>query len=159
MNKFDELPIGAEFSLFSQSVDTHVVTAMADLRQISLILDEAVITLNNSFFSIHDGLEAYRDSCDDLVVDQVTPSMNKAVTALQFHDLTSQLLSRVVNRLDGLRDIVGYTQHLTSDKSENIAERLTRLDRRMLELSDVLHNKFSQSLNQQHMESGDVELF
>ncbi len=159
MEKSYESPLSTAMINFTRSVDTHMVAAIADIRQINLILDEAVSKLNNSFFLINHSLDANRDSLNDLVFDTLTPSLNSAVTALQFHDLTSQLSSRLVNRLDGISEILECTQHLGSDKSEITVEVLNILNARVLEHNDNLHKKFNQSLNQQHMECGDVELF
>jgi hypothetical protein len=159
MEMSDESSFSNAMIDFARSVDTHMVAAIADIRQINLILDEAVSKLHNSFFLINDSLDANRDKLNDLVLDTLTPSLNSAVTALQFHDLTTQLSSRLVNRLDGMSEILECTQYLGSDKSETNVEVLTILKARVLEHNDNLHKKFNQSLNQQHMECGDVELF
>jgi len=50
MEMSDESPFSIAMIEFARSVDTHMVAAIADIRQINLILDEAVSKLNNSFF-------------------------------------------------------------------------------------------------------------
>ena len=159
MEKSDQYLVSTEMIDFTRSIDTHFVAAIADIRQITLILDEAVSKLHNSFFLINNSLEANRGNLGDLDIDVLTPSLNTAVTALQFHDLTSQLSSRLVNRLDGMSEILECTQYLSGDKSETLVDVLAILNARVLEHNDNLHKKFNQSLNQQHMECGDVELF
>ncbi len=159
MEKSDQYLVSTEMIDFTRSIDTHFVAAIADIRQITLILDEAVSKLHNSFFLINNSLVANRGNLGDLDIDVLTPSLNTAVTALQFHDLTSQLSSRLVNRLDGMSEILECTQYLSGDKSETLVDVLAILNARVLEHNDNLHKKFNQSLNQQHMESGDVELF
>ena len=159
MNHSDELSICTELNRFLQSVDTHVLEAMADLKQINLILDEAVVALNTSFFSIHDSLEMYRNSLSDEALDHINPAVNQAITALQFHDLTTQLSSRLLKRLTCMSDIVKSAHSMQNNKTDICIDKLIRLNSQTSELNKSLHKKFNQSLNQQHMESGDVELF
>lgn len=133
-----------------QLVESHVVEISADLMQIRLLLDEAITKLDHSFNGVYAAIEQQRSDVGGETNKTVKLHLHQAITGLQFHDLTSQLLDRATRRLDGLCDIIDYSHNMASDEGE--ANNLQQL-------SNNLHNTFSQSLRQQHMDSGDVELF
>jgi hypothetical protein len=159
MSKAVESQIDGLLVSFSYLVSSHVVEVTADLKQIGLILDQAINKLDDSFYAINDELERYPDELSSQVLDRLAPHLNQAITGLQFHDLTTQLLHRAVTRLDGLRAIIDCSNSLGSDNTDDLSQRLLQADQNLLKLSHDLHHSFTQSLRQQHMESGDVELF
>jgi hypothetical protein len=160
MSQAVESQIDSLLASFSHLVDSHIAEVSADLRQIGLILDEAIIKLDHSFYAINDQLAAHgSDLTAQEMSDSLTPHLNQAITGLQFHDLTSQLLFCAATRLDGLREIIQHSKSLGADGEVDLAQRLLEADQNLLTLSHNLHHSFTQSLRQQHMESGDVELF
>lgn len=160
MSQALESQIDGLLASFSHLVDSHVAEVTADLRQIGLILDEAIIKLDHSFYAINDQLSEHRGNLSaQEMSDSLTPHLNQAITGLQFHDLTTQLLFRATSRLEGLRGIIEQSNRLGIDGEVDLIQRLLQADQNLLALSHNLHHSFSQSLRQQHMESGDVELF
>ena len=100
---------------------------------------------------------------DPFQVD-IAQHINSAVTSLQFQDLTSQLISRTVQRSAGLRDVLRTLGITGDDISHNsgtdeitvlLKEIRLRLEAQSIELKSLLHK----AVNQQHLDSGDIELF
>lgn len=155
----------------------------SDLVQTNILLGEAIGKLGNSFMDLHRSvqvqqeiLEALMNGHEELNADsiaklretqgEVSHHVNAAVTGLQFQDMTSQLLERIVRRVIGLREALGVLsansfeilpeqgqtdeelEALLADTVKAIEERLT-----------VLDNGLWKAVRQTRMESGDIELF
>jgi predicted component of viral defense system (DUF524 family) len=43
------------------------------------------------------------------IQNEISQHVNAAVTSLQFQDLTSQLISRTIQRCEGLREVLRFT--------------------------------------------------
>jgi 3-deoxy-D-arabino-heptulosonate 7-phosphate (DAHP) synthase class II len=158
----------------------HLTEVETDLIQAELLLEEAVDKLTRSFMAIHQAVGARQDGID-LMLAGGTPSaeelvrikgmsgevgmhVNAAITSMQFQDMTSQLIDRTLKRVSGLREFLGtlgaHGAGIGPDcDSEEIAELLgkvsTALETQSLELGSVLRK----AVHQQHLESGDIELF
>lgn len=155
-------------SNLSNLVDSHLAEAVDDVCQTRLILDEAIIKLECSFYGIQYELAQQRGMPEttgrEMCLDRLTAHLHQAIIGLQFHDLTTQLLQRVNARFDGLRDMLvvmdskktiasGYGQ------AEDLTLSLREADETLSALSVKLQGALSKSLRQEHMRCGDVELF
>lgn len=155
----------------------------SDLVQTNILLGEAIGKLGNSFMDLHRSVQAQQEILEALMSGneelstesieklkhtqgEVSQHVNAAVTGLQFQDMTSQLLERIVRRVIGLREALGVlsansfeilpeqgqsdaeVQNLLSATVKSIEERLTMLD-----------SGLWKAVRQTRMESGDIELF
>jgi hypothetical protein len=156
------------FSNLSNILNSHLLEAADDVCQTRLILNEAIIKLERSFYGIQD--ELAQQQCiseatgQDIGLDRLTSHLHQAIIGLQFHDLTDQLLQRVNARFDGLREILtvmDYKKTMASspEQTEDFSLYLAEADEALIALSIKLQSALSKSLRQQHMGSGDVELF
>jgi len=116
------------------------------------LLDEAIDQLNLSFNALGEGLMQKQDPMGE--ASPLVPHLHSAITGLQFHDLTSQLLQRILRRLEGMSEIVAAAA--SSDGS--IPEWATALQE-LAEQQAALEQRLQGSLRQQDMSSGDIELF
>ena len=154
-----------------------------DLVQTNILLGEAIEKLGSSFMELHTAVLAQQKelevvmagkgtlSADDVarlkvMQDEITVHVNAAVTGLQFQDMTSQLLERIVRRVIGLRDALGVLSansfEITPDSSQSIEELeglLKNTVESMEERLTALENGLWKTVRQTRMESGDIELF
>ncbi|NUU02892.1 chemotaxis protein [Herbaspirillum robiniae] len=155
----------------------------SDLVQTNILLGEAIGKLGTSFMDLHrsvqtqqDILEALMNGHEELNADsiaklketqnQVSQYVNAAVTGLQFQDMTSQLLERIVRRVIGLREALGV---LSANSFEIVPEQdqsdvelealLASTVKSIEERLTVLDNGLWKAVRQTRMESGDIELF
>ncbi|RJG15066.1 chemotaxis protein [Massilia cavernae] len=158
----------------------HLTEVETDLRQTELLLEEAIGKLTTSFMAIHSAVDD-RQGTINLLLAGGTPSaedsarlgamtgeigvhVNTAITSMQFQDMTSQLLDRTLKRVTGLReflDTVGtHGENLLPDSgSEEIADLLGKVGMALAIQSLELRTALRKSVNQHHLESGDIELF
>jgi tRNA nucleotidyltransferase (CCA-adding enzyme) len=90
--------------------------------------------------------------------------VNSAITSMQFQDMTSQLIDRAKKRVTGLRAFLGTLGAYGADaaaeaSSEEIAELLGKISIALTVQSLELRSVLRKAVNQQHLESGDIELF
>jgi hypothetical protein len=158
----------------------HLTEVETDLRQTELLLEEAVEKLTRSFMAIHHAVGARQDSIN-LLLDGGTPSadeiakmkdmsgeigvhVNSAITSMQFQDMTSQLIDRTLKRVTGLRAFLGTLGAHGADVaaeagSEEIVELLGKVSMALAIQSLELRSVLRKAVHQQHLESGDIELF
>lgn len=153
----------------------HVVEIERDLAQTNSLLEEAIRKLGNSFLAIHQGLSSQQTELSSLLNGNSTETLanlhaeinlhiNAAVTGLQFQDMTSQLINKMTKHIAELRDVFAVM-----DKPERqipaIADDAVILDilntmnadlQRQRLVFDDLSRKI---VSQQHLDSGDIELF
>jgi len=158
----------------------HLNEVETDLLQTELLLEEAIEKLSASFLAIHGAVEARQAAIDGLLAGaEPTPEqreqlagmsrdiglhVNTAVTSMQFQDMTAQLIERTLRRVAGLRDFLGTLNEHGADighdtGSEEIVERLGKVSMALAVQSLELRGVLRKSVEQRHMESGDVELF
>lgn len=164
----------------SRQSGRHLAEVETDLRQTGALLSEAIEKLGNSFIGIHAAVAAQQAIIDGLQEHRPVPpqaraalaqlqadagiQVNAAITALQFHDMTGQLLGRVASHVASLRDVlegVGATGMALADNDSDAAA-LTVLDganRILHEKSTVVDGVARKAVAQTHLESGDIELF
>ena len=159
--------------------DLHLAEVERDLAQMNLLLDEAIKKLCSSFMAIHHAVDLQQEALNHVLAEgmpasehvarfeglrgEISQHVGAAVTGLQFQDMTSQLIGRMARHLAGLRDVFGAldVNRSISPESSNEAT-LAVLD----DISDRVTTRFSElegvvrsTVNQRHMESGDIELF
>ena len=158
----------------------HLTEVETDLIQTRLLLEEAIEKLSFNFMAIHQTVEAERATIQ-LLLDggiatpeqraqlqalqgQVGGYVNAAITSMQFQDMTSQLIDRTLKRVTGLREFLGtLSAHgddlLPDSGSDEIVERLGKVSMALAIQSLELRSVLRKSVNQQHLDSGDIELF
>lgn len=164
----------------SEHGQRHLTEVEADLRQTELLLAEAVEKLTASFMAIHDVVRSRQDTIDLLLAGgapgaediarlramsgEIGEQVNTAVTCMQFQDLTSQLLDRTLKRVTGLREFLGtlgaHGENLLPESgNEEIVDLLGKVTMALAIQSMELRSALRKAVNQQHLESGDIELF
>ncbi len=158
----------------------HLVEIEADLLQTSDLLTEAIEKLGISFMALHESVTEQQLFLNGLMLqhsfdataarklevfkEKIGEEVNAAVTGLQFQDLTSQLLTRVDQRLACLKSLLHelgcYSDVVDSeDQHEKIADFLERMNRNLHHSNAMLSGGLRRSVVQQDMGAGDVELF
>ena len=158
----------------------HLTEVETDLVQIGLLLEVAVEKLSSNFIAIHAAVSAQQEIIN-LLLAGATPTqqqlvqlgsmevdidrnVNAAVTSMQFQDMTSQLLERNMKRVTGLREFLTtlgtYGARLSPDSAdEEIIELLSDVRTALTIQSIELRGALRKAVSQQHLESGDIELF
>lgn len=155
----------------------------SDLVQTNILLGEAIGKLGNSFMELHRAVQAQQtileglmngsgqfdsNSIEQLKATQgeVSHYVNAAVTGLQFQDMTSQLLERIVRRVIGLREALGVLSANSFEivpeqgqSDEEVRELLASTVQAIEERLNVLDTGLWKAVRQTRMESGDIELF
>ena len=155
----------------------------SDLVQTNILLGEAIGKLGNSFMELHravqiqqsilEGLMNGSGQFDSASIDQlkatqggVSHYVNAAVTGLQFQDMTSQLLERIVRRVIGLREALGVLSANSFEivpeqgqTDEEVKELLASTVQAIEERLNMLDTGLWKAVRQTRMESGDIELF
>jgi len=158
----------------------HLKEVETDLVQTNLLLEEAIEKLTGSFMAIHQVVGERQDAIDRLLAGEAPSSedsarlagmsgeigqhVNSAITSMQFQDMTSQLLDRTLRRVSGLGEFLAtLSEHgagIAPDScSEEIVERLGKISMALAIQSLELRSMLRKSVEQRHLESGDVELF
>lgn len=151
-----------------------------DLLQTKLLLEEAVDKLTGSFMAIHNTVGARQGAIDRLLAGgaasaedrahlatmagEIGAHVNTVITCMQFQDMTSQLIDHTLKRVSGLREFLGTLGEQGADMlpdsgSKEIVERLGRVSVALATQSLELGSVLRKSVEQQHLESGDIELF
>ena len=163
----------------SEHGDQHLAEVERDLVQMDVLLDEAIKKLCASFMAIHHAVDQQQEALDSLLVDgmpspesaarfealrgEINQHVGAAVTGLQFQDMTSQLIGRMVQHLAGLRDVFGALDTgesvLPESNNEALLETLSHISDRVGTCCTERAGVVRSSVNQRHMESGDIELF
>lgn len=159
---------------------SHLQEIESDLVQITVLLSNAIGDLGTSFLDLHATLKlqealinnnieagAFDSEHNDQfrkIQSEVEVHINSAVRNLQFQDLTSQLVSRTVQRSTGLRDLlctislVGNAIQQDSGHAE-IVLLLKEVSRKLELQSAELKSLLRKTVSQQDLGSGDIELF
>ncbi len=160
--------------------DQHLAEVERDLVQMDVLLSEAIKKLCTSFMAIHRAIDQQQEALRNMLPggtpapeqaarlealrEEIGQHVGAAVTGLQFQDMTSQLIGRMVQHLAGLREVFGAlgtngSADLPESGSEEMLAMLNhisdRVGARCTELADAARS----TVNQHHMESGDIELF
>jgi vacuolar-type H+-ATPase subunit I/STV1 len=141
---------------------------------------ETDLVQTTSFMAIHQAVDARQQSINRLLAGEAPSAeesekltgmsgeigqhVNSAITSMQFQDMTSQLLDRTLRRVSGLREFLTTLSEHGADiapdsHSEEIVERLGKVSMALAIQSLELRSMLRKSVEQRHLESGDVELF
>lgn len=158
----------------------HLSEVETDLTQTGLLLEEAVERLTTSFMAIHQVVDAQQNSVNQLLAGRTLSSedsarlgdmageisghVNAAITSMQFQDMTSQLIDRTLKRVTGLRAFLGtlgeHGEGIAAESgSEEVVDLLGKVSMALAIQSLELKSALRKSVNQQHLDSGDIELF
>jgi len=158
----------------------HLTEVETDLIQTELLLEEAIDKLTASFMAIHSAVGSRQETIDKLLAGGQTSAeesallggmsgeigehVNTAITSMQFQDMTSQLIDRTLKRVTGLREFLGTlgahgADVMPESGSEEIVELLGKVSMALAIQSLELRSVLRKAVNQQHLESGDIELF
>ena len=163
----------------SEHGDQHLAEVERDLVQMDVLLDEAIKKLCASFMAIHRAVDLQQEALDGLLVDgkpapeyaarfealrgEINQHVGAAVTGLQFQDMTSQLIGRMVQHLAGLRDVFGALDTngtvLLESNNEALLAMLSHISDRVGVCCTEGVGGVRSTVNQRHMDSGDIELF
>ena len=158
----------------------HLTEVETDLVQTGFLLEEAIEKLSRNFIAIHAAVAAQQETIN-LLLSGGTPSpedgarlaamqgevggyVNAAITSMQFQDMTSQLIDRTLKRVTGLREFLGTlgshsAEMLPESDNEEIVELLGKVSMALAIQSLELRSVLRKAVSQQHLESGDIELF
>lgn len=159
----------------------HLNEVETDLGQTGRLLAEAIDKLGKSFLGIHaavtaqhaaiaalqDGVAVTAESKTLLegLQHECNAHVNAAVTAMQFQDMTSQLLGRSIEHVAGLRALfaaIGAAGAALGDgaaASAQVGAVLAALNHTLDAQGMALASAARRSVAQTHLESGDIELF
>lgn len=163
----------------SEHGDQHLAEVERDLVQMDVLLDEAIKKLCASFMAIHHAVDRQQEALDAVLVDgtpspesvalfealrgEIQQHVGAAVTGLQFQDMTSQLIGRMVQHLAGLRDVFGALDTngsvLPESSDEALLATLNQISDRVGTCCTERAGGVRSTVNQRHMDSGDIELF
>jgi len=168
----------------------HLTDVDADLRQTSYLLDEASEKLGSNFLKLHaattaqhalvialdDGAPvsaALRAQIEQLQ-EEASRCANAAVTALQFQDMTNQLIGRVVGHVASLHHVLqeasaagallcspgdGANDCSSNDRATHTLAVLAQFNQILEQRATLLVGVPEKAVAQTHLESGDIELF
>lgn len=164
----------------AQQGNQHLAEVQTDLQQTGFLLAEAIDKLGKSFVGMHAAVAAQQAIVDGLqagtqaspaqharlvaLQQEATVHVNAAITALQFQDMTSQLIGRIVGHVDSLHETLAEvgTAGATLTQASDDAGALTVLasvNRSLDERGSMLDRVARKAVAQTHMDSGDIELF
>lgn len=159
--------------------DQHLAEVERDLVQMDVLLDEAVKKLCASFMAIHHAVDLQQKALNSVLDEGVSPAesaarfealrgeisrhVGAAVTGLQFQDMTSQLIGRMVQHVAGLRDVFGALDTngtvFPESNNEALLQTLGQISDRIGACRSERAGCVRSTVNQRHMDSGDIELF
>ena len=128
--------------LRAAEMQDHLLTASNDLERLQTLLSDACDTLTSSFFSANADVEGLASSLGTL--QQVRAHLARAITALQFEDLATQLITHTHRRLRNCADRLA--RDTMGDDEDGCA---------VVEAPPVRPNPVTQD----EMDAGSVELF
>ena len=154
----------------------HLLEAESDLMQTTFLLGEAIEKLGASFMAIHEAVSEQQAALNLISGDvsinanllacreRIAQEVNNAVTGLQFQDLTNQLIARTLKRIGGLKDLLStLAEHGNAmgagDEHDEIMRLLQEMNQNLNSQSVALEGGLRKSVDQQHMASGEIELF
>ncbi|MBI3229693.1 MAG: chemotaxis protein [Burkholderiales bacterium] len=158
----------------------HLTEVETDLRQTSLLLEEAIEKLGANFMAIHGVVSAQQETIDLLLSggkpdadkiaslvampNEIGMYVNAAVTCMQFQDMTTQLLDRTLKRVTGLREFLGTLGSSGAEiqpnaENDEMVSLLSSINMALAIQSLELRSVLRKAVDQKHLESGDIELF
>ena len=134
--------------LVGADVQDHLIAACNDLQRLQVLLADACQVLLSSFHSASRELRQHRRRSPQrelaTVLQEIQGQLDNAVTALQFHDMTSQLITHTHLRLRNCADQLAGS--LFAEDEDGAA---------VIEQAPDRPNPVTQS----EMDAGSIELF
>lgn len=167
-------------SRMSEHGSQHLQDAEDDLEQTLFLLEQAIKTLSDAFMQISQLVNQQQASVQGALAkhgataevntelqnlrEQINQEVDTAITGLQFQDLTSQLITRSMKRISGLRDLLAVMANFGNDdcsaQQYASAEQLLEGMHHSLSVkSGALKDGLRQEVKQKHMASGEIEFF
>lgn len=158
----------------------HLTEVETDLVQTGFLLEEAIVKLSHNFMAIHAAVTAQQQTIALLLAggtpteedaakllampDEIGGYVNAAITSMQFQDMTSQLIDRTLRRVTGLREFLSTlsshgAEMLPESDNDEIVALLGKVSMALAIQSLELRSMLRKAVSQQHLESGDIELF
>jgi phage-related minor tail protein len=158
----------------------HLGEVHTDLIQTNLLLSEAIEKLGKSFEGMHASMLMQQSLIGGLQhAGALTPevqatlihlqretdrNVSSTVTALQFQDMTSQLIGRAVRHIKNMSEVLEGIGAAAANLPTNSADAatlamLSTINQTLDEKSTALKQVSRKAVAQTHMESGDIELF
>lgn len=152
---------------------SHLEEVQADLAQTRLLLGEAIERLSAGFNGLHAALAVQGEACMASPCSRgadgcgplreagadIDRQLQAMVTSLQFEDMTSQLIAHAGRRIAGLRAILAGVGDGARGLATGDLARLEALRTALAAQSRELDGQLLRSVNQRHMDSGDITLF
>ena len=133
--------------LTAADLQDHLMTASNDLDRLQTLLSDACETLLEGFYGATENVGALRDggSADTLLaVERAREHLGRAVTALQFQDMASQLIAHTQRRLRSCTDKLARDAFAGDEDGDGVVED-----------APLRPNPVTQA----EMDAGSVELF
>lgn len=158
----------------------HLSEMEGDLLQMNMLLMEAINKLGTNVVQIGQEVQQQQEivrslakagNCSPFAVEKLDALNQKidvnvasVITAMQFQDMTSQLLDRVLSRVTGLEGIIEEVNRLASEVSGaesdgDIQMMVHATGEAMTQHRHELEEQHAKRVSQKHMESGSIELF
>jgi hypothetical protein len=153
----------------------HLEEVQADLAQTRLLLAEAIARLSDGFGALHAAVSVQRAAAEQLqqqaagggdgqeqlrnAAAAIDTQVQAMVTALQFEDMTSQLIAQAGRRIAGLLGILAGVGDGAQGLATGDLTQLDTLRAAMAAQSRELDGLLARSVDQRHMDSGDITLF
>jgi hypothetical protein len=155
----------------------HLEEVQADLAQTRLLLAEAIGRLSDGFGALHAAVSVQRAAAQQLqqqsdsgggddgqaqlrdAAAAIDIQVQAMVTALQFEDMTSQLIAQAGRRIAGLQGILAGVGDGAQGLATGDLTQLESLRAAMAAQSRELDGRLARSVDQRHLESGDITLF
>jgi hypothetical protein len=155
----------------------HLEEVQADLAQTRLLLAEAIGRLSDGFGALHAAVSVQRAAAEQLqqqsdssgggdgqaqlrdAAAAIDIQVQAMVTALQFEDMTSQLIAQAGRRIAGLLGILAGVGDGAQGLATGDLTQLESLRAAMAAQSRELDGLLARSVDQRHLESGDITLF
>lgn len=137
--------------LAAADLQDHLMVANHDLERLQRLLDDASQTLSGHFYGASQQLnDAMRDAdpqagADGQTLHGAMENLSGAITALQFHDMATQLIGHTQRRLRGCADRIA--RDAMGDDDEFAAAEIQEIPDR------------PNPVTQDEMDAGSVDLF
>ncbi|EUJ10686.1 hypothetical protein Meth11DRAFT_1514 [Methylophilaceae bacterium 11] len=177
MNKLPINELRTLLTAVANHGNQHLVEVESDLQQTAFLLNEAIEKLSTSFMKIHDliahqhNLLVTSGQLDEAMTfaieeyeEKIGNEVNSVVTGMQFQDMTSQLLHRTINRVNGLKALLqelsehGYDMDAQREH-DDIAKFLVNINDILHAGSHALSGNLRKAVGQKDMATGDIDLF
>ncbi len=152
-------------SVFSEAIRSHIHTVHAELQQADAAISQlaardmsVAMTSKKKIHIMLDELERMNGSTV-LAVEELeqisrafSADVNAAITALQFQDLSSQLLAQIRKHTEKLQQVSGGLEGVAQLSQD---DQQDRLDSQRRQLDSHVHNP----VNQTSMHAGEIDFF